>query len=292
MLPIDADKQHNTRMKEKKEFVVKAYVSLDASSRRVDISAEFDNCVRNHRIRALFPSGVDSRIAYADGQFDIVERPVKPWTGWENPSNCQRQQAFAGLHDGDRGLLIANRGLPEYEVLQDDKHTLALTLIRGVAELGDWGEFPTPGAQCLGPQRVEYSIIPFAGEKELEGACRLAYQFNTQPFAGIQTNRHEGILGTEYSFVGIDGRSLILSAMKKAEDREGMILRVYNPWKQDGVLEIPQQQAFGEVFRTNLEEVREAPVPITDSMIRVEIPSKKIVTLEFTINPAGREVKK
>lgn len=291
MLPIGADKQHNARLEEKREFVIKTHVSMDASSRRVDIATEFDNCITNHRLRVLFPTGSHSLVGYADGQFDIVERPIKPWIGWENPSNCQRQQAFAGLHDLEKGLLIANRGLPEYEVLQDDKHTLALTLIRGVAELGDWGEFPTPGAQCLGPQRVEYSIIPFAGEKELEKACRLAYQFNARPFAGIQTDRHEGILGTEYSFIGIDGKNLVLSAMKKAEDRESAILRIYNPWKQAGILEIPRQQAFKEVFRTNLEEAREAPEPDTDSIIRVEIPSRKIITLEFTINSTGREVK-
>ena len=35
---------------------------------------------------------------------------------------------------------------------------IALTLLRCVGELGDWGYFPTPEAQCLGEYRFNYSI--------------------------------------------------------------------------------------------------------------------------------------
>ena len=56
------------------------------------------------------------------------------------------------VHDQNKGVTIFNEGLNEYEVLADG--TIAVTLIRCVGELGDWGYFATPEAQCQG----EYTL--------------------------------------------------------------------------------------------------------------------------------------
>lgn len=75
---------------------------------------------------------------------------------WENPTNPQHQQAFVNIHDEEYGVTVGNFGLNEYEVTEDGQ--IAVTLLRSVGELGDWGYFPTPEAQCLGEHRFNYSI--------------------------------------------------------------------------------------------------------------------------------------
>jgi len=75
--------------------------------------------------------------------FDVVERSVTPPEQWENPCNTQRFEAFFALENAKRGLLVSTEGLHEYEVLRNGD-TMALTLLRCVGELGDWGEFATP----------------------------------------------------------------------------------------------------------------------------------------------------
>lgn len=42
------------------------------------------------------------------------------------------------LFDGENGVTIGNYGLNEYEILPDT-NTIAITLLRSVGEMGDWG---------------------------------------------------------------------------------------------------------------------------------------------------------
>ena len=53
-------------------------------------------------------------------------------------------------------MTVSNKGLNEYEILGDD--TIAVTILRASGELGDWGYFPTPEAQCLREFEVEFAI--------------------------------------------------------------------------------------------------------------------------------------
>ena len=46
-------------------------------------------------------------------------------------------------------------------------------------ELGDWGVFLTPEAQCLGEKTTEYEIIPHGAGEELYHSYEEAYQFQT-----------------------------------------------------------------------------------------------------------------
>ena len=57
--------------------------------------------------------------------------------------------AFRQPNGDEMGLTVATDGLQEYEILPADG-TIAVTVLRSIAELGDWGYFPTPEAQCLG----------------------------------------------------------------------------------------------------------------------------------------------
>ncbi len=108
----------------------------------------------------LFETNVETDYHYADSIFEVAKRDIIPSKEWKNPCNAQHQQAFINVHNEAYGLTIANKGLSEYEVLRDGKNTIALTIHRGVRELGDWGVFLTPEAQCLGHQEVEFEIIP------------------------------------------------------------------------------------------------------------------------------------
>ncbi|MCZ7599418.1 MAG: hypothetical protein M5U09_19210 [Gammaproteobacteria bacterium] len=68
----------------------------------------------NCRLRAHSPTGCDTSFASADGHFEVVERPIAVWKGWENLSNCQPCNHFVDVSDGAGGLTIAPLGLPEY----------------------------------------------------------------------------------------------------------------------------------------------------------------------------------
>lgn len=258
-----------------------SYVTLTQGIDRVDIKTIFTNKSENHRLRVLFPTNIDTDTVMADGQFDVIKRNIKPWEGWENPSNTQRMQAFFGVEDKSNGVLVASRGLCEYEVLRDGKNTMALTLLRAVGEVGDWGVFPTPEMQLKKELCLEYSLIPYSITSKAK-AFNDAYTFAGDFFCTCQTEKHAGDLKVSDSFITVEGEYIVFSALKKAEDGEGLILRIYNVSdSEQTVTVIFNSSMFAKVFETNLAENKPISVDVEGGRYSLSIPAKKIRTFLF-----------
>lgn len=255
------------------------YVTLSAGIPRVDVRAVLENRRENHRIRACFDTELKTGDVYADGQFDVVRRDIIPWEGWQNPLHTQRHQHFFELTDGENGVIIAGRGLHEYEILPE-KNTMALTLLRAIDQLGDWGVFPTPDSQMKGILTAEFSIILSAGD-DRPAAHRQACAFSEMALISAPLERHEGTLPCHHSMFSLTGDYLRLSALKRCEDRDSTLVRFYNTddSAQEAVLRVPP--VFGKAYLTNLAEERQKEVPIQNGEIRLTVPKKKIITLEL-----------
>lgn len=220
--------RQSRRSETKVRLTIVTRVSLERLGTGVRVSASFDNQAQDHRVRALFPSDVSAEVHYADSIFEIAERQNKPSQEWRNPSHCQHMQAFVDIHDERRGLTIAGLGLNEYEVLLDGRNTLAVTLLRSVGELGDWGVFPTPEAQCIGEHTAEWMIIPHDGSGSgKSGAYREAHRLPI-PTTACQTNVHPGPLPASHRFLQWEGQNLLFSNLKANEDRGDWMARWYN----------------------------------------------------------------
>jgi mannosylglycerate hydrolase len=237
---LAADRLSRTPAYEDKR--ISTFVSLAASSRRVDISTEWENRSKDHRLRALFPLGADVNVAHAQGHFEVSHRPVvvdEPGRGWAEPYvPTMPQQGWVSVDDGTRGLTIANRGLPEFEILPDGVGTIAITVLRAVGWLsredflsrtGHAGpQLPTPEAQCLGKNRAAYSIIPHLGNWLAARSYLIADEYLV-PLYGSVTDAHSGELPLNGGMVELLGEhTLVLSSCKKAEDGDGLILRFWN----------------------------------------------------------------
>ncbi len=201
---------------------VKMTLSLTPDSPLLSIRVRVQNRARDHRLRILFPTGTDTHTHLVDSVFDVLERPDVPGPNWTNPSRCQRMQYFAAVQDGKAGLAVLNRGAYEYEIL-DEAHTVAVTLLRCVGEMGDWGVFPTPDAQCQGEYEMTLGLLPYQDDGFRESGCRAAIQFQTDPVSR-QLRTTDAMLGTSGSFLESSG-PVAVTACKPAEDGNGMILR-------------------------------------------------------------------
>ena len=207
-------------------FEIKTIVRLEKNSGQIKFNTSFDNQMKDHRLRVLFPSGLETSTHFAESIFEVVERPnhVNEAT-WENPTNPQHQQAFVNVHDEQLGMTVANFGLNEYEVLPQDS-TIALTILRAVGELGDWGYFPTPEAQCLGQQSVKFAI-GFHGTDDMYQTFIEAKQFQV-PMIVSETDQHFGKLSPTHQFLAIDSKQYALTAIKRVEHGKDIITRGFN----------------------------------------------------------------
>lgn len=206
---------------------IETYVTLTHSATYVDVKATIANNIKDHRLRALFKSNIETDHHYAESVFEAAKRQNTPNREWTNPDYSQHQQSYVDVCNQDRGLCIANKGLNEYEILAPDT-TMAVTLLRSVGELGDWGYFPTPQAQCLGEQTVEYRIIPHGGERERFEAYQLAQTFQA-PLISKALPVQTGTYPSTYSFIELEKPSaLSYSNVKVAEASNDVMVRLVN----------------------------------------------------------------
>ncbi|MFC5407144.1 alpha-mannosidase [Cohnella soli] len=262
-------------------LVIKTLVTVEQGSRALQISASFNNQSKDHRLRALFPTNIVTDVHYADSVFEIAKRPIAPAPEWVNPSNAQHQMAFVALDDAERGLAVANIGLNEYEILDDGRNTIAVTLLRSVGELGDWGVFPTPGAQCLGEQEVRLAIIPYSGQAKRSEAAKEAYTFQI-PWVSVQTDIRKGELPPVRSWLVWSGEHLALSAVKRGTDSGDTVVRWYNLASEQTELVVTPSGEVAEAYASNiLEERLHSLRPDEDGKFRVRVKPFEIVTLLF-----------
>ncbi|MBO5744325.1 MAG: alpha-mannosidase [Clostridia bacterium] len=265
-----------------KGVAITSFVTLTKGVARVDVKTTIDNKKEYHRVRALFPTGFETENVYAEGQFDIVKRKITPEFTWENPCNAQRMQTFVTLCDDkcDRALLLSTRGLAEYEVLRDGKNTLALTLLRCVGEVGDWGYFPAPKGQKIGKYTLEYSILPYK-KSETANAYSLGYAFSYPQILAVGTTKHEGTLPESASYVSFNNEFIRASAFKKKENGSSTVLRLFNTHTESVDLTITLGEAYKNASLITLGEEELEALDVVNGKIALTVPAKKIITIEL-----------
>ena len=138
----------------------------------------------------------------------------------------------------------------------------------------------TPGAQMHGRYAFNYSIIPHTGGWASAGAHVAAVQ-HLRPMRA-RWNRH-GLGHIDYagSLLHVDSPAFAVSAIKRAEDGDGMIVRVYNTLDVDAETTLDVPSAHGAVTRVNLNEERIADVDRDDDGVSIGARPNEIVTLRF-----------
>lgn len=91
-----------------------------------------------------------------------------------------------------------------------------------------------------GIQEMTYALIPHEGGWKDSEIIRRAMEINQRPITVMETF-HEGKQPKTQSFVQVENKEIILSAMKEAEDKDGVIVRAYETMKQhvNAVIKLP-----------------------------------------------------
>lgn len=290
-LVADRDSRSSTTI----PMVITTEIYLAPGSQRVDISTTLNNDAHDHRLRVLFPTGIHTKHAVVDGHFDRITRNAELPTdtqGWiEPPQPTAPQRAFVAARDESHGLMLAVRGLPEYELkLTDSGAVIALTLLRCVEWIsredlttrkGHAGPaLHVPGAQCPGQHRFDYSLIPFGSDLDI--AAHQAYAF-TLPLRALATHLGSGTLAPTGNLITLEPASLVLTSIKPGENG-GMIVRLYNSAEETTSGHLHFGLPISVVQPTNLleEPISDILTVESDGRVALTVPPKRIITLHCT----------
>ncbi len=248
---------------------------LNPTSPRVDVTVSFTNHARDHRLRIIFPGHLRATVSQAEGIFSVDTRPIEEmgegqsetYSDWvEPPDGHHPQKSFVDVSDGESGLAVANKGLPEYQIVQgEDGSTILVTLLRSVGWLsrpdlltrkgnGGW-TIPTDGAQCLGSYTFELSLIPHTGDWLGASVAHIARRFTTPPLVHqICHYGSEAVLPSEVSLVSCESDRLTVSAVKRAEERDLLVVRLVNLSPEHIESPVRFGTGAGEIYELGLDE--------------------------------------
>ncbi len=204
-------------------------VTLYAGIPRVDVKMQAEWHEKHILLKVAFPVSAHSDKATYEIPFGSVQRPTTRNTPAEQAQFEVPAQRWADISDGKHGLSLLNNCKYGYDA---KGNVLRLSLLRSP-------EWPDPHAD-EGHHEFTYSVYPHGGDWKQALTIRQGYELN-YGLISLAVERHQGALPAEHSFLQVPADNVIVSAIKKAEDDNALVVRFYE-WagKQgDVVLQVP-----------------------------------------------------
>ncbi len=272
---VPADLEQRCRREAGVSLPIEVTLILDRDARRVEVRVVVDNAAREHRLQAVFRTGLDVATSFADQPFGMIERPSRPaeldvWEseGWTSkPVPIYPLQSVTAVTDGKVGLCLMTSGIREYEVDSDTPGDIALTLFRAVGFMGkpdllyrpgrlSGMPLPTPDSQLQARLTFEFAMRLFDGEpaslvRESKERLTPIGSWQVNEYNKFSINRGPRDFDDEFSALEWQ-TPLVISAIKKTEQDDTIILRGFNPGTE--AVGIGALSNVGSVQRSALDE--------------------------------------
>jgi alpha-mannosidase len=244
-------------------------VSLYAGLDRVDVTNNIDWHETHVLLKAAFPLAVSAPPhATYEIPYGSIERPTTRNNSWEAAKFEVPALRWADLGDGNHGFSLINESKYGYDA---KGNVLRLSLLRSPT-------WPDPEAD-RGHHQFSYSVYPHSGDWKQALTVRRGYEFNYK-LRALQVEAHEGSLPPLHSFVGIRGDNVVLTALKKAEDSDALLLRFYEWAGKTADVQISLPQAASSASFTNLMEQPEGQqLSVTNHQVTIPVHPYEIVSV-------------
>jgi len=190
-----------------KHSTLKQTVRLDADSRRLEFHTKVDWQEDDTMLKVAFPVQVRATEATYEMQFGYTTRP----THYNNKHDLAQYEVpghkWIDLSEHGFGVALLSESKYGYHTFGDTMH---ITLLRAPGK-------PDPRAD-RGSHTFAYAVYPHAGGWREAGVVAEGYSFNTPLlWSGADP----------VSYFSVDDANLVLDTVKRAEDSEALVLRLY-----------------------------------------------------------------
>jgi alpha-mannosidase len=239
---------------------------VDAGSRVLRFETEVDWHEEHKFLKVAFPVSVRSSRATYEIQFGHVERSTHTNTSWDQARFEVCAHRWADLGEPGYGVALLNDCKYGYDI---QGSVMRLSLLRAPTH-------PDPAAD-RGKHRFTYALMPHLGDFRDAGVIAAAEDLNN-PLrvvrGGINT-------GEERSLIDIDTPQVVVEAIKRAEDSDAVIVRLYEAWGGHCRARIRTSMPASRAFLCDLLERNRDEIEMRNGQIEVEFGPFKILTLKL-----------
>jgi alpha-mannosidase len=250
--------------------------SLSADGDMVSVDNDIDWHETHILLKAAFPVSATSPFATYEIPYGTIDRPTTRDNSWEKAQFEVPAQQWADLGNGKHGLSVINESKFGYDAVGN---LLRLTLLRSPT-------WPDPDAD-RGHHHFHYALYPHAGTWKEADTIRHGFEYN-YPLTAVVTTAHPGSLPAANSFASVAPENVVLTAVKKAEDANGLIFRCYEWAGKDSTVEFHVPPGATAATVTNMMETPEgSPLEVAGDVVKAPIHPYEILTIRVDYPNGG-----
>ncbi|MEN6372417.1 MAG: alpha-mannosidase [Armatimonadota bacterium] len=242
-------------------------ISLVAGSRRIDFTTNVDWRETHKMLRTSFPVAVKSDYATCEVQFGNIKRPTHRNTSWDQAKVEVCAQKWVDISDRGYGVAVLNTGKYGYKTLGN---TIDINLLRSAT-------YPDPVTD-KGQHEFTYSLFPHTGDHVEGCVVKEAYELNV-PMRLSSVDSHPGTLPEMASFCSVDSPHIIVETIKKAEDSDAVIVRLYEAHGASGSAKVTMGFPVKSASKVNLLEESPEKVKNEGNVIQFAFQPFEVITL-------------
>lgn len=251
-----------------------------AADDRIDIVNEVDWATTNALLKAEFPMAVSNPNATYDLGIGQVKRGNNTETAYEIYAH-----EWADI-TGSQGYGISVMNDCKYGWDKPADNTLRLTLLHTPKTAKN---YTYQDHQDFGHHTFTYSIVGHEGQPQPAAIPHKADELNN-PLMAFQAPRHKGSLGREYSFLKLSTPQVVVKALKKAQDSDKYIVRLYETQgknAKDVEIEFPSDIIYAAEMNGIEKEIGKATVKGNKLIFSTTAYSPKTFAVQLKENGAN-----
>ncbi len=237
----------------------------------IRFDTEIDWHEDNKMLKVAFPLNVNASTAKYEIQFGHVERPTHRNTSWDLARFEVCAQKWADMSEGGHGAALLNDGKYGHDALDN---VLRMTLLRSPK---------APDPTCdMGVHRFTYVLLPHYDQVQHSDVVAAAYGLNA-PVRYALLEPREGFRAQLPPFVSCDNRSIVIESVKKAEDSNRIVVRLYECHNSRGSTDLVCALPVRAAWLADLNETPVAELEVRDGVVPFDYKPFEIVTLMLEV---------
>ena len=237
-------------------------VRLDAGARRLEFHATVDWRERHTLLKVCFPLAVRAPAATYEMPFGYAERPTHFSTSFDRARYEVPGHRFADLSEHGFGVAVLTDSKYGYSCHGNE---LRVSLLRSPTS-------PDPEAD-QGEHCFAYAVLPHAGGWREAGVLADAHRFNSRM-------RWVASVEATQSLASVDDPNLVLDTVKRAEDSDAIVLRLYEAHGARGTARLRLGLPFSGARLANGLEVDGDPLEVADGEIVLPYRPHELLTVK------------
>ena len=245
------------------------HIWLYSHCRRIDFENDIDWHEKHQLLKAAFPLDIRTMTATYEVQFGHVSRPTHENTGWDQAKFEVYGHKWVDLSEEGYGVSLLNDCKYGHNT---EGSTLKLTLLKCAT-------YPNPEAD-QGRHLFTYSLLPHTGGFKEAGVIQEGYSLN-QPLLTAPITGEAGTLPATFSMVSCNKDNVIVETLKKAEDSDDLIVRLYEAWNRRGSATLTVAPGFSRACLCDMMENELQDLPFDGSAVTLPVGNFEIITVKL-----------